>query len=107
MKKAQRLDSLDLLRGMAVIMVCVCHFGGTLSFEDPNTSIFHAFGIYGRYGVHMFFVISGFVIPLSLYIGKFWISNYFTFLQKGSQGYMVLTWQRWLHRLVLCFFLLI
>ncbi len=82
MQKVQRLDSLDLLRGIAALMVCTCHFGGELSSRNSYASILNAFHDYGKFGVQMFFVISGFVIPLSLYNGKFTISNYFTFIQK-------------------------
>lgn len=82
MSNAQRLDSLGLLRGIAVLMVCFCHFGGALLYGNSYITIFKAFHDYGKFGVHMFFVISGFIIPLSLYNGKFGISDYFTFLYK-------------------------
>ncbi|MEO6328899.1 MAG: acyltransferase [Ginsengibacter sp.] len=82
MQKTQRLDSLDLLRGIAVLMVCFCHFGAPLSNDNTYSAVFNAFYKYGRFGVQMFFVISGFVIPLSLYNGKFTFSNYFTFIHK-------------------------
>jgi peptidoglycan/LPS O-acetylase OafA/YrhL len=82
MQKIQRIENLDLLRGIAVLMVCICHFGGELSSRNSCVSILNAFHNYGKFGVQMFFVISGFIIPLSLYNGKFAICNYFTFIQK-------------------------
>jgi len=44
--------------------------------------LFEVLHKYGKYGVQIFFVISGFVIPLSLDRGKSKISNYFRFLYK-------------------------
>jgi len=81
--RSKQLTSLILLRGIAAFMVCLCHFGGALTTEGVgNFSIFEFFHDYGLYGVHVFFVISGFVIPLSLFRGKYRPSDYLTFLKK-------------------------
>lgn len=80
-KSNRKLDSLIFLRGIAVIMVCLCHFGGAL--QQPNIQdVYGFFHEYGKYGVQMFFVISGFVIPLSLYKGKYRLTDYGRFLYK-------------------------
>ena len=71
----KNLDSLVLLRGIAVCMVCLCHFA--TAFWSKN-SLFE----YGKYGVQAFFVISGFVIPLSLLKGNFSWNNYHRFIYK-------------------------
>ena len=76
------LDSLVLLRGIAVIMVCFCHFGDPLQTGHLFSKLFKYFDHYGEYGVHIFFVISGFVIPLSLYRGKYSLTDYPRFLLK-------------------------
>lgn len=76
------LDSLVLLRCIAVFMVCFSHFGGALEKGHDFSSLFKAFKDYGIYGVHVFFVISGFVIPLSLLRGKYSIVDYPLFLWK-------------------------
>ena len=76
------LDSLVLLRGIAVLMVCFSHFGNALSRAKQSLDVFTLFHKYGIYGVHIFFVISGFVIPLSLYKGKYKINSYPRFLYK-------------------------
>ena len=69
-----RLVSIDVLRGIAVLMVMLTHLpfshtgigGATL---DPNAAVYpgrlaqHLAG-YGAYGVHLFLVISGFCIHL-------------------------------------------
>ncbi|WP_207426009.1 acyltransferase [Pedobacter sp. SYSU D00535] len=77
-----RLDSLIFLRAIAVIMVCLCHFGDPLSEGHALSTAFNLFDKYGKYGVEAFFVISGFVIPLSLDRGHYNLNNYPRFLAK-------------------------
>ena len=79
---ANYLDSLILLRGLAAVMVCFCHFGAALMHGNPLSPLFADFNEYGKYGVEIFFVISGFVIPLSLLRGKYTLANYGRFLYK-------------------------
>jgi peptidoglycan/LPS O-acetylase OafA/YrhL len=79
---AQRIGqvaSLDTLRGMSALAVCWYHFSGnSLIGAGPiRTS-----GAYGWLGVYVFFVISGFVIPLALLRGRYSLSNYRTFLLR-------------------------
>ncbi|RZK35848.1 MAG: acyltransferase [Hymenobacter sp.] len=76
------LDSLVLLRGVAVLLVCFCHFGFPLVDNFPFSSLFKLFERYGLYGVHVFFIISGFIIPFSLFKGNYQLHNYFQFLYK-------------------------
>jgi peptidoglycan/LPS O-acetylase OafA/YrhL len=76
------LDILVLLRGIAVLMVCFCHFGEPLEKGNFFGKLFYYFEVYGKYGVHVFFVISGFVIPLSLFRGKYILNSYPKFLLK-------------------------
>ena len=81
--KVNQLDSLVLLRGIAVIMVCFCHFGDALSSGNHSfTTLFSYFHIYGKFGVQIFFVISGFIIPYSLSKGKYQFIDYPSFLYK-------------------------
>src|SRR5256885_1756483 len=82
MKKVHRLDSLDLLRGIAALMVCICHLSSALMSRDNYPGLFEPLSLLGKFGVYMFFIVSGFVMPLSLYKGKFKVSNYFTFIHK-------------------------
>jgi len=77
-----KITSLAILRGIAVLAVCFCHFGKPLSHGPVLPDIFAWLGEYGQYGVHIFFVISGFVIPYSLYRAKYEINDYFRFLYK-------------------------
>ncbi|MEO6547568.1 MAG: acyltransferase [Ferruginibacter sp.] len=80
--KKNELDSLVLLRGIAVILVCFCHFANPLTSGHFFSKLFENFHLYGKYGVHIFFVISGFVIPLSLFYGKYRLRDYPRFLYK-------------------------
>ncbi|UWU81202.1 acyltransferase [Bradyrhizobium huanghuaihaiense] len=68
----QRLAFIDTLRGIAVLSVVVQHALEVIVREHPTGayhSIFHdAIGYYmnfGRFGVALFFFVSGFVIPFS------------------------------------------
>jgi len=77
---------LNLLRGLAALMVVVYHLtnhwdsvkGYFLPENDPLRRIGH----YGHLGVFVFFVISGFVIPLSLYKGRYTVRSFFRFMFK-------------------------
>ena len=58
-----RLGNLDVLRALAALAVCFFHFSRT-GFS-PDSWVSGVFG-FGYLGVDVFFVISGFIIPLSL-----------------------------------------
>ena len=79
MKK--HIDILDHLRGFAALAVVFFHFSNsTLPTIKPNllTDVFY----YGKYGVHVFFVISGFIIPYSMHRSGYVIGNYGKNLMK-------------------------
>jgi peptidoglycan/LPS O-acetylase OafA/YrhL len=59
----QHFDSIDLLRGLAAIVVAFFHF---TDFFLPKTNLLNWSSHYGYLGVEAFFVISGMVVPLSL-----------------------------------------
>lgn len=63
MKPNNHVKIIDSMRGLAALAVTLCHIGGA-SFES-YTHISYYFS-YGQLGVHIFFVISGFVMPWSL-----------------------------------------
>ena len=58
MSRLDRIDYIDALRGIAAMAVVLHHFGGPV-IENLGFD-------FGRYGVLLFFVISGYVIPYSL-----------------------------------------
>src|SRR5687767_13274217 len=73
------IDVLDTLRGFAALAVVMVHYGG-LGFL--NDSILAKIFYYGTYGVHVFFVISGFIIPWSLYNAGYKAADFFKFITK-------------------------
>ncbi len=83
--KFNHFHSIDLLRGIAALLVCIFNFS---NFEFNNELIFSSdslitlIGSFGKNGVYIFFVISGFVIPYSLYKYQFKIQNFFHFIAK-------------------------
>jgi len=81
-KVNNKLISLVLLRAVAVLSVCCCHFAKPLTEGFIYSPIFSFINNYGRYGVEIFFVISGFVIPLSFENGKYQLRDYLRFIYK-------------------------
>jgi peptidoglycan/LPS O-acetylase OafA/YrhL len=71
-----RIGIVGALRGIAALSVCWYHF-----IYGQNTWLRWT-GKYGWLGVHIFFVISGFIIPYSLYQYRYSIQDYFRFLAK-------------------------
>jgi peptidoglycan/LPS O-acetylase OafA/YrhL len=72
-----KVEVLDFLRGIASLAVCVGHLSFVASIRHADVII-----NYGRLGVPVFFVISGFIIPYSLYANNYRLRNYFTFILK-------------------------
>jgi len=76
---------INSLRAIAALMVCFFHF---IWHEDnfgsllPAESTIKQIGYYGHHGVNVFFVISGFVIPLAMYYGKYKIEYFVKFISK-------------------------
>jgi peptidoglycan/LPS O-acetylase OafA/YrhL len=76
-KSDGRIEVLDFLRGVASISVALFHFCNVLGPGAIYTA-----STYGKYGVQVFFVISGFIIPYSLHRGGYRIKHYLTFVLK-------------------------
>lgn len=71
------VPSITMLRGIACLGVCFMHFVGTIHSDSLNT-----FARFGGWGVPLFFVISGFILPYSLEHGNYKLKNYFSFILK-------------------------
>src|SRR5947209_12608451 len=71
-----KIGIVGALRGFAALAVCWFHFtfGQTPGLKWT--------GQYGWLGVHTFFVISGFIIPYSLYQYRYSIRDYLRFVGK-------------------------
>ena len=76
----KHLPTLDALRGIAALMVCWFHF--TNAQFTARFGHFQASGKYGYLGVQIFFVISGFIIPFSLYRARYQLKSFFRFMLK-------------------------
>lgn len=76
---------INALRAIAALMVCVFHFSwhkddsGRL-YDEMNPIMYY--GWQGHIGVYVFFVISGFVIPLSMWYSRYHLYNFFRFIAK-------------------------
>jgi peptidoglycan/LPS O-acetylase OafA/YrhL len=80
----QRVEGLDFLRGLASLAVCWFHLT-RFHYNVPDQRVYQLVrqtGAYGWLGVEVFFVISGFVIPYSLYRARYRIRDYFTYLAR-------------------------
>jgi peptidoglycan/LPS O-acetylase OafA/YrhL len=64
-KVKTHLDSISLLRGLASLGICIFHIGLQVPFKWDSL-IAHTIRL-GEAGVFVFFIISGFVLPYSLY----------------------------------------
>lgn len=77
--------TVNLLRGIAALLVCLFHFvshsGRVGTLFNPESLVGHL-GKFGVNGVFVFFVISGFVIPLSLAKGNFRLKQFHKFILK-------------------------
>jgi peptidoglycan/LPS O-acetylase OafA/YrhL len=82
LKTSGEIPILDNLRAVAAWSVCLYHFVcTTVGFVDTTGWIYRTF-YFGQFGVHLFFIISGMVIPWSLYKNSYRIKNLFNFLLK-------------------------
>lgn len=76
-----QVNIIDSLRSFAAISVCLFHFICTttgLVYPETMTSI----AAYGKNGVFIFFVISGFIIPWSMYSKNYTLGSMLPFMAK-------------------------
>lgn len=79
MKK--HLLTVDVLRGIAALFVLLFHFTGTGMPKLMEERV-HEHMMWGRFGVEIFFVISGFIIPYVLYQSGYTIQTFGKFIGK-------------------------
>ncbi len=80
MQKEGTILGVQYLRGIAALAVVLCHFGQGIA-EYPFLQSFFKFC---ANGVHVFFLISGFIIIYSLSKVNYKATQFFTFLAKRS-----------------------
>src|SRR3954470_15818999 len=78
-REGSRLAWLDALRGLAALAVVFDH-GSTLVVTSTHSFLYQWFN-FGQYGVFVFFLVSGYIIPASLErkgsVRGFWVSRGF------------------------------
>ena len=62
MSKSQKLDNIQVLRGIAAIAVIYFHVSHNLNDSEYNAPVFLFLAKIGYFGVDIFFVISGFIM---------------------------------------------
>jgi peptidoglycan/LPS O-acetylase OafA/YrhL len=81
-----KLLSVEWLRGAAALGVCIMHIFCAFEFFSKDELFFQTYifpiAIAGRIGVAVFFVISGFIIPYSMYQNKYRLGNIGKFLLR-------------------------
>lgn len=98
-----RIASIQILRGLAATMVAAYHLRGAALSEGFDPGVFDYF-VGGEIGVHVFFVISGFIIYfvsvqrssmtwLSFIVARFWriFPTYWAILSLYILGLVALT----------------
>ena len=78
----KEIRSVELLRGVAAMMVTLFHLSWGNERFLPNTSLVKQAGTWGWAGVEIFFVISGFVIPYAMYQKNYTLKSFPVFLKK-------------------------
>ncbi len=76
----RHFHTVDAMRGIAALSVCWFHFTNAQFTEQFGA--YRSSGSYGWLGVQVFFVISGFIIPFSLFRARYRIQSFFRFLSK-------------------------
>ena len=77
----KEIGVLDGLRGFAACAVMIFHFVCSTVGYFKSEVVLHIFD-YGRFGVHLFFVISGFILPWSMRRGGYTHAKFFKFFLK-------------------------
>ncbi len=76
-----RIGVIDSLRGLAALMVC-WHHVVCLNEGLSVGGLIKTTASYGWLGVEIFFVISGFIIPYSLFLANYRLKHFLTFVAK-------------------------
>lgn len=96
--------SLDWLRGIASLMVCFFHVKKYVWWTFNPNWITKAFE-QGYLGVYIFFIVSGFVIPYSMYVKNYQLKNFGKYIAKRTVRIeppyvifvlLLLLWNYWL-----------
>ncbi|MBD3637488.1 MAG: acyltransferase [Crocinitomicaceae bacterium] len=78
MENRRHLNHVETLRAIAALSVSVYHFSVYFTWNETTTNNF----VYGAQGVEIFYLISGFIIPYSLYHSSYKIRHYLKYMSK-------------------------
>ncbi len=78
--KTENIQSIQFLRGIAAFMVFLSH--AILVKWFPDTFYVKQVCVYGHFGVSVFFIISGFIIPYSMFTKDYQLSDIKSFFMK-------------------------
>lgn len=73
-----QLKNINILRGIAAISVTYFHLSNSANLSKGIASSGH----FGFLGVEVFFVISGFILPYSMYKRGYAVADFYTFMKK-------------------------
>lgn len=103
--KEASVYSLDWLRGIAALMVCIFHVKKYVWLSTEPNFLVRCMN-QGYLGVYMFFIVSGFVIPYSMDTKNYRIKSFGTFLWKRTIRIeppyilfilLLFLWNIWMH----------
>jgi len=57
---------IDAMRGLCAILVMVYHYSKYIQSVNHSSNLYFDYAEFGKYGVHLFFIISGFLIFMTL-----------------------------------------
>ncbi len=75
-----KLPGIQGLRAIAALAVMYCH--STYGLPEYTYTTLGATGRHGYLGVYMFFVISGFIVPFTMFHGGYTLRNFWRFMAK-------------------------
>jgi len=77
---SDNVQSIQFLRGIAAFFVLLCH--SVMNGYFPEHTILYEVFCQGYIGVHIFFIISGFILPYSMYRKDYQLGDFFSFFAK-------------------------
>ena len=78
----KKIESITAIRGVAVLMVAICHFFSVTGLNLTTSLLDPYLNNLGHMGVHLFFIVSGFVLPYSMYKSGYSFSSLPRFLLR-------------------------
>lgn len=78
------IKSIVAIRGVAVLLVMLCHLFSDQALDITTTGLSHVTRSMGHIGVTLFFTVSGFVLPYSMYRSDYHFSGFPRYLLRRA-----------------------